>query len=454
MTASPPESTVDRRAARRAVHASFAGTVFEYYDFSLYATAAAAVFPTVFFPGASPFLATLQSVATFSVAFLIRPFGGAILGSIGDRVGRRSVLVFAMVVMGFATIAIGFIPGARTIGWVAPVLLLVLRVLQGVGASAEFSGATLVAVEYATERRQGLLGSIPAAGNGLGGILGTVALLVAQTALPRAEFLAWGWRIPFLLGGVLVAYGLWTRAKLPETPAFRSIDRAGTRSRTPVRDVLRQRPRSLLAIMLIVLSRTGLAYFFLVFLVAYSANQIGLSRSATLIGLLVTYVSLAVLTPFFGWLSDLVGRVPVIVGGLLLEAALAFPLFLTIRRDWPAGLWLSMFLGGGVAIAACVAPIGRLVAEILPVRLRYGGMGLANETGIAIGGAVVPPLAVSVAFLEGAGTAPLSLLLVGVALLGFVGLVLLPRQGSRETAGAPAVADPPAAPRTVAVTSE
>lgn len=447
MTASPPASTVDSRAARRAVHASFAGTVLEYYEFTLYATAAAAVFPKVFFPGATPFIATLQSIATFSVAFLIRPFGGAILGSIGDRVGRRRILVFSMVVMGFATIAIGLVPGARTIGWAAPALLLVLRVLQGIGASAEFSGATLVAVEFAAKRRQGLLGSIPAAGNGLGGILGTLALLAAQTALPKAEFLAWGWRIPFLIGGVLVAYGLWLRVKLPETPAFRPLAEADAVAGTPLRDVLRERQRSLASITLIVLSRTGLAYFFLVFLVAYAANQVGLSRGVTLIGLLIAYVGYAGLTPFFGWLSDLVGRKRIIVGGLLLEIALAFPLFLTIRRDWPTGLWLSMFLGGGVAVAACVAPIGRLIAEIFPVRHRYSGMGLANETGIAIGGAAIPPLAVALSFWNGAGTAPLSLLLIGLAVLGFVGLILLPQ-------GAPAPLAYPAALRTAPATSE
>jgi len=424
----------------------------EYYEFTLYATAAAAVFPTVFFPGATPLIGTLQSIATFSVAFLVRPFGGAILGSIGDRVGRRRILVFSMVVMGFATIAVGLIPGAATIGWVAPALLLLLRVLQGIGASAEFSGATLVAVEFAAPGRQGLLGSLPAAGNGLGGILGTLGLLAAQTALPKAEFLAWGWRIPFLVGGVLVAYGLWLRVRLPETPAFRPLEQTDALARTPLRDAFRQRPRSLLSITLIVLSRTGLAYFFLVFLVAYAANEVGLSRSVTLIGLLIAYVSYAALTPLFGWCSDLVGRKRIIVGGLVLEIALAFPLFLTVRRDWPAGLWLSMFLGGGVAVAACVAPIGRLIAEIFPVRQRYSGMGVANETGIAIGGAVVPPLAVALSLWNGHGTAPLSLLLIGLAVLGFVGLILLPPQ--EEPATVPAVAHHPAAPWTAPVTSE
>jgi MHS family shikimate/dehydroshikimate transporter-like MFS transporter len=444
-TGSQPATVVDRRSSRRAVRATFIGTVLEFYDFTIFAIAAATVFPKVFFAGASPFIATLQSVATFSVAFLVRPLGGAILGSLGDRIGRRRVLVFSLTLMGTATIAIGLIPSRATIGWVAPALLLTMRVLQGIGASGEFSGATLLAVEFARKSRQGLFGSIPAAGNGLGGMLGTLVLLAAQTALPKEQFLAWGWRVPFLLGGVLVGYGLWLRVRLPETPVFRPLKQVGAVAHTPLRDVLRRQPRTLVSLVMIVLPRTGLAYFFLVFLVAYATHQGGLSRNVTLIGLLITYPTFGILCLVFGWLSDIVGRGRVIAGGLLLEVALAFPLFALVRSDWPAGLWLAMFVGNSIAVAAMTAPLGRLMAEFFAVQHRYTGMGLANEVGIAIGGAAIPPLAVYLSFLEGTGTTPLSLLLIGLAVLGLVGLVLLPRTGASLTA--PAVTDRTTAPQ-------
>jgi MFS family permease len=426
-------TVVDRRSARRATRASFAGTLLEFYDFTLYATAAATVFPSVFFPGASPLLAAAQSIATFSVAFLVRPFAGAFLGSLGDRIGRRRVLVFTLLVMGGATVGIGLIPGADAIGWLAPALLLLMRVLQGIGASAEFSGATLVAVEFAPKNRRGLLGSIPAAGNGIGGTLATLALLLVQTTLTSEQFLAWGWRIPFLLGGILVGYGLWLRIHLPETPEFRPLEVAGEVPHTPLRDTLRQRPRELLGVTLVVMARTGLAYFFLVFLVSFAANQAGLSRDTTLVGLLISYLALAAFNPLFGWLSDFVGRRTVIMGGFLLEVALAFPVFTWIGSDWPEGLWLAMFLGNGVGVAACTAPIGRLMAELFPVRQRFTGMGVANETGIAIGGAVVPPLAVYLAYLGGGATTSLSVLLLGLATAGLVGLLVVPRrEGTRQ----------------------
>ncbi|MFC4944239.1 MFS transporter [Pseudonocardia sp. GCM10023141] len=419
---------VDRRTAARASRAAIIGTTIEYYDFTLFGLAAATVFPTVFFAGASPFVATLSSIATFSVAFLVRPFSGALLGSLGDRIGRRRVLVLSMTLMGIATVVIGLIPAASTIGGAAPLALLAMRVLQGVGASAEYSGATLVAMEFAAPHRRGLLGALPAAGNGIGGMVGTLAMLVASTTLSAEQFHAWGWRVPFLFGGVILVYGLWLRVRLPETPEFEPARRAGETSRTPLRDTLRTGLRAILAVMLIVLARTGLAYFFLVFLVSFAARQVGLSATTVLVANLVSTVVYVVLTPSFGALSDRAGRIPVILGGLGLVAVTAFPLFALVRPGWPFGLVLAMIIGNGVAVAAMVAPVGRLITELFPATHRYSAMGLANETGIAVGGAVVPPLAVYLAYLPGAGTTALSLLLIAVAALGVAGLALLPRR--------------------------
>ncbi|MEQ3549869.1 MFS transporter [Pseudonocardia nematodicida] len=422
----PIERPTDRKESRRAGRAAFTGTLLEYYDFSLYAAAAATVFPRVFFPDASPALATLQSVATFSVAFLVRPVGGAILGSLGDRIGRKRVLVFTLVLMGVATTGIGLLPGHATIGWAAPMLLVLMRILQGIGASAEYGGATLVAVEFAPEKRRGLLGSLPGAGSAFGGVLGTLALLTASSTLSAEQFASWGWRVPFLLSGILVVYGIWLRATLPETPDFARAERSGRTSRTPLRDVLRRYPRAVVTVIVIVTAQTGLGYFYLVFMVSYAGSQLGFSQSETFTGLLVAQLSCGLLIPAFGALSDVVGRKPVVAFGMLVSAATAFPTFMLVQPGWPLGLWLAMFLGNGVGVAAIFAPVGTLVAEIFASQHRYSGMGLARETGNMIGAAVVPVLAVQLSFM-GAGTTPLSLLLLGLAALGLVGVLAAPR---------------------------
>ncbi|KAA9157323.1 MHS family MFS transporter [Amycolatopsis acidicola] len=419
----PETAAVQPKVRRKAGTAAFFGSVLEYYDFSLYATAAATVFPKVFFPGASPFLASLQSIATFSIAFLVRPLMGSFLGSLGDRVGRQRVLIFTLLTMGIATACVGLIPGHATIGWLAPVLLVLLRILQGIGASGEFGGATLVAVEFAPKRRRGLLGSLPAAGASFGGMLGSVIMLAVSSSLTSAQFLDWGWRIPFLLSLVLVSYGLWLRIRLPETPSFKTIER---KARTPLRDILRHRPGAIAAIVAIVTAQTGFGYFYLVFVVSYAGNHIGLSSNDTFIGLIVAQVSCGLLIPVFGILSDLWGRRTVITIGMVASGALAFPNFALIRPDWPMGLWLAMFLGNGVAASAIVAPAGPLVAELFPARYRYSGMGLAREFGNMLGAACIPLLAVQLSYTSNAKAA-LGVMLVALAVLGLAGVVIAGR---------------------------
>ncbi|MFC4944238.1 MFS transporter [Pseudonocardia sp. GCM10023141] len=428
----PPSAAAeqDARNRRRAGRAAFIGTLLEYYDFTLFGLVAATVFPTVFFAGASPFMATLLSIATFSIAFVIRPFSGALLGSLGDRLGRRKLLFFSMMVMGVATVGIGLIPGVASIGTLAPALLIAMRVLQGVGASAEYSGATLVAVEFAPTNRRGLLGSLPGLGGGLGTLTGTLILLLAQAALTREQFLAWGWRVPFLIGGAILAYGLWIRSRLPETPEFVN---ATSVSRAPLRETLRRYPRALTGSVLLFASRTGLAYFLIVFLVSHAVGKVGLAAAAAFAGVLVAQIVNPLLIPVFGRLSDAVGRFGILAGGLLLIALMAFPLFWWfIRPDWPAGFAVGLVLAYGVGIAALIGPSGRLMAEEFPVRYRYTAMGVGIETGTAVGGAVVPPLAVALTFSGTAGTAPLSLLVMALAVLGLAGLALLRWTGSRN----------------------
>lgn len=409
--------------SRRASRAAFVGTLLEYYDFSLYASAAAVVFANVFFSGSSPFLGTLQAVGTFAVGFLIRPLGGVILGSLGDRIGRKRILVFTLVLMGSATMLVGLLPGYDQIGWAAPILLVLLRIVQGIGASAEYGGATLVAVEFAPDHRRGLLGSLPGMGAALGGTLGTGALLLASTLLSQEDFQSWGWRIPFLLSGLILAYGLWLRSSLPETPAFREIENSESITKSPVRDVIRQQPRALLTVMVMTIGQVGIGYFYLVFMGTFGANQLGLIKSDVLIGIVAAQITNAALIPLFGALSDRVGRRPVIVFGFLYSAAFAWFGFwmLTSFGNAPV-FWLVLALGNGIGVGAIFGPMGAYVTEMFKTTHAYSGLGLGRETGNAIGAAVVPVVAVALAF--GDTTVWLSVLLCGIALLGFAGTVL------------------------------
>ncbi|ORL16006.1 MFS transporter [Prescottella equi] len=409
--------------SRRASRAAFVGTLLEYYDFSLYASAATVVFASVFFSGSSPFLGTLQAVGTFAVGFLVRPLGGVILGSLGDRIGRKKILVLTLVLMGAATLLVGLLPSYAQIGWIAPLLLVLLRVVQGIGASAEYGGATLVAVEFAERRKRGLLGSLPGMGAALGGVLGTGALLLVSTVLSKDAFLDWGWRIPFLLSGLILAYGLWLRRALPETPEFRRIEDADDTASTPVRDVIRQQPRALVTVLGMTVGQTGIGYFYLVFMGTFGANQLGLDKTQILIGLIAAQVANAVLIPLFGGLSDRVGRRPVIMFGFAYSAVFAWLAFwLLSNHGSPTLFWVVLALGNGIGVAAIFGPMGAYVTELFDTKHAYSGLGLGRETGNALGAAVVPVVAVPLAFDD--TTIWLSLLLCGIALLGLVAAVM------------------------------
>ncbi|MEE2060475.1 MFS transporter [Rhodococcus artemisiae] len=428
-TASPDtpagaDSGPSRADSRKASRAAFVGTLLEYYDFSLYASAASVVFASVFFSGSSPFLGTLQAVGTFAVGFLVRPLGGVILGSLGDRIGRKKILVFTLVLMGVATLLVGLLPGYAQIGWVAPALLVFLRILQGIGASAEYGGAALVAVEFAPEKKKGLMGSLPGMGAALGGVLGTLSLLTVSSLMSQEAFLSWGWRIPFLCSVVILGYGLWLRRSLPETPAFREIEENNTVAKTPIFDVIRQQPRALLTVLVMTIGQTGIGYFYIVFMGTFGTNQLGFGGTEVLVGLIAAQLANGILIPIFGSLSDRVGRAPVIMFGFLYSAVFAWVgiSLLSGVGTPPLLYWVVMALGNGVGVAAIFGPMGAYVIELFHTQHAYSGLGLGREAGNALGAAFVPVIAVALAFDD--TTVWLSLLICVVSLLGFAATVL------------------------------
>ncbi|MDT7693897.1 MAG: hypothetical protein QOI75_3264, partial [Pseudonocardiales bacterium] len=284
---SPTNSPVDRRSLHRAFLASLSGTSLEWYDFTAYSAAAALVFPRLFFPAADPLTGTLLAFSTYAVGYVSRPLGGVVFGRLGDVIGRKQVLVLTLVLIGVATFLIGALPTYATIGIAAPILLVLLRFAQGVGVGGEWGGAVLLSSEFGDPRRRGFWASAAQVGPPAGNLLSNGVLAGLTSALSDAAFLSWGWRVTFLLSGVLVAFGLWIRLKLEDTPVFRAIQDAGDRSETPIKDIFRTERRGLLTA---VLSRIGpdVAYaLFTVFVLSYGTTH-GFSRgqvlAATLIG--------------------------------------------------------------------------------------------------------------------------------------------------------------------------
>ncbi len=387
-------STTDPGVAgqlRRVAVASFIGTGVEWYDYFLYGTAAALVFNKLFFPSLEPLAGTLAAFATYAVGFAARPLGGAVFGHYGDRIGRKRMLVVTLLMMGSATFLIGCLPTYSTIGVWAPILLVVLRFLQGFAVGGEWGGAVLLAVEHAPEGRRGLFGGWPQLGSPAGLILSTVAFSIVAS-LPDDAFLSWGWRLPFLFSIVLVVVGLIIRLQVVDSPVFERLKEAEARSRVPLLEVIREHPRTVLLALLAITAGIGGFYIYTTFLLAYATEQVGIS-SATILHA-VTFaavVELVTIVPFAA-LSDRVGRRAVAGFGALWVAIMSFPLFALVNTGKPALIWLGLgvlILGG----SAHYGVIASFTAELFATRVRYSGISLSYQLCGALTGGTAPLIA-------------------------------------------------------------
>ncbi|MDQ3636622.1 MAG: MHS family MFS transporter, partial [Actinomycetota bacterium] len=323
--------------------ASLVGTALEWYDYFLFGTAAALIFNGLFFPEQDPLTGTLLAFATFGVGFGARPIGGLVFGHYGDKIGRKTMLVITLIIMGVATCAIGLLPTYAQIGIWAPILLVVLRLVQGFGVGGEWGGAVLMAVEHAPAGKRGYYGSWPQMGVPAGLVLSTVVFTIFQ-AMPEEQFLAWGWRIPFLLSVVLVAVGLYVRLRLMESPAFQKVDDTDTEAQMPIVEVFRTYPRNILIAMGARVGDNMLFYIFSVFALTYVTEELGLPESTALIGVMIGATIEFFLIPFFGALSDRIGRRPVYMGGAIFCMLFAFPYFWLLNTEAPALIWLAISL--------------------------------------------------------------------------------------------------------------
>ncbi|MGJ6126478.1 MFS transporter [Mycolicibacterium sp. Y3] len=392
-------------AARTALWASLVGTTIEWYDFFLYATAASLVFSHAFFPDQTTFVGTLLSFATFAVGFVVRPIGGFVFGHVGDRIGRKKTLALTMFLMGGATALMGLLPTAAQIGIAAPILLLLLRIVQGFALGGEWAGAVLLAVEHSPTQKRGLFGSVPQIGLALGLALGTGVFAVLQATLSDAAFLAYGWRIAFLLSIALVVFGVVVRLRASETPAFEKVRDSDERAAVPLREVFK--PPVLRSTGLGMLSRWGEGAAFNtwgVFAISYATGTLKLEKVPVLVSVTVAALLMAALLPVSGLLTDRYGAKRVYATGIAAYGVAVFPVFALFGTRDIALYAVAMLVVFGVIHALFYGAQGTLYASLFPARIRYTGLSTVYQlSGVYASG--LTPLILT-ALIGAAGGAP------------------------------------------------
>ncbi|MER6468214.1 MFS transporter [Streptomyces collinus] len=419
----------------RLAAASLAGTAIEFYDFFVYGTAAALVLGPLFFPSFSPVAGTLAAFATFAVGFVARPLGSALFGHLGDRRGRRPVLVVSLLLTGASTVAVGCVPAYGSIGVAAPVLLLVLRFLQGLGLGGEWGGAVLLTAEHAPAGRRALWSSFPQVGPALGFVLANGVMLALSAELSEAQFAQWGWRVPFWAAAVPALAGLWLRSSLPESPRFLEID---DHARVPLVEVVRHHGR------LVLLAAGALAAGYAVFYavttwsLAYATERLGVSRTVMLTCVMGAVVVKGALTPLMALLGDRFGRRPLCLTGCAACALWMLPMVSLLATGEPLLMFLGI-LGALIGFITMYAVISAYLPELFEARVRCTGAAVGYNLGGVVGGALTPIVATALAAHGGRVPWGVGVYLTGICLLSLGCFALLP-----ETRPVPAPAVEPA----------
>jgi MHS family shikimate/dehydroshikimate transporter-like MFS transporter len=410
----------ERPAHLKVATASLIGTAIEWYDFFLYGTAAALIFNKLFFPTFDPMVGTLLAFSTYAIGFIARPLGGLVFGHFGDRIGRKTMLYLTLLLMGLATAVVGILPTYHTLGIWAAVLLTACRLIQGFGLGGEWGGAVLMAVEHAPDHRKGFFGSWPQLGAPLGLVLGTLVFSIFSGTMSEAQFIAWGWRLPFLFSIVLVIVGLWIRFTIAESPEFQKIKDAKQEVRIPVIDAILTHPKSILLAMGARFAENGFFYVYATFVLAYATQALGMHKQDILTGVLIAAFIETFTIPAFGALSDAIGRRPVYIFGAIFSALMSFPLFMLLGTRSPQLGWIAIVLGLAVGHAAMYGPQASFFAELFGTKVRYSGVSLGYNLASIFAGALSPIIATYLMTTYKPQTWPISVYMIILALITLV----------------------------------
>ncbi|BBV91720.1 MULTISPECIES: MFS transporter [Enterobacter] len=385
-------TTTVLRKNKKVLIASLTGSAIEWFDYFLYGTAAALVFNKIFFPMVDPVIGLILSYLSFSLTFFIRPIGGVLFAHIGDRIGRKKTLVLTLSLMGGATVMIGLLPTYEMIGLWAPALLILMRIIQGMGIGGEWGGALLLAYEYAPEKRKGFFGSIPQAGVTIGMLMATF-IVSLMTLFSEADFLSWGWRIPFLLSSVLVLLGLWIRKDIDETPDFQRVKASGQVAKAPLRDTLKHHWREVLIAAGLKVVETAPFYIFSTFVVSYATSTLTYQKSQALEAVTLGALVATIMIPLMGLLSDKVGRQRMYAISVFVLGLFIVPWFMLLNTGTTWGIVLATVIAFGVLWAPVTAVLGTLCSEIFSANVRYTGITLGYQLGAALAGGTAPLIA-------------------------------------------------------------
>jgi metabolite-proton symporter len=420
-----------KRQVRRAMIAGTVGTSIEWYDFFLYGTAAALVFPKLFFPGASAYAGALASFATYAVGFAARPVGAAFFGHFGDRIGRKATLISTLLLMGIASTLIGILPGYATLGFWAPTLLVVLRLIQGLGVGGEWGGSVTLCMEWGNPKRRGFIGSWPQVGVPIGLLLSTGAVSLL-THLTGSSFETWGWRVPFLFSIVLVGIGLWVRLGVLESPLFAREVANDNVEDMPLIETIKREPREIVLSALLRMSEQAPFYIFTAFVLAYGTEDLGFSKGFLTNAVMVAAALSLFSVPFFGHLSDKIGRKRMYMTGAALTMVIGVPYFLMLDSKV-----------GALVVAAIVisliphdmqyGPQAALIAESFPTRRRYSGAGLGYQLASVFAGGPAPLLATWLLH-KFDSSIPIGIYIALCGVVTLIATALLPEGGRRRVA--------------------
>lgn len=420
-----------RREAHKVALGSFVGTSIEWYDYYLYGTAAALIFPAVFFPDDTPAIGVIKAFATYAVGFAARPLGGFIFGHFGDRIGRKSMLIITLILMGSSTFLIGLLPTHAQVGVWAPILLGVLRLIQGFAVGGEWGSAVVIAVEHAPEGKRGLFGSFPQLGVPAGLLLSSVVFAAVNAAMAPEAFQAWGWRVPFLLSAVLVIIGLVIRLTLMESPVFQALKDAGGRAERPSLDVVRHHWRTLLLTIGMKLFQNAVFYIYSVFMLSYIAGTLGMNKQVGLNAIIISSIFGFLSIPGWSYLSDKIGRKKVYLAGCVLGTVF-FPFIFTMAGSGNiVVLTIGMIIGLNLLHDMIYGPQAVYFSELFGTKVRLSGASIGYQIGAMISGGFAPLIAAALLTAQGGQTWGISIYIVSLGVISIV-CTLLARETYRD----------------------